>query len=100
MTRYVNLINGIEIPMTEAEITARKAEETEWDNNNTPFSLAMENFRLRRNSLLAETDWMANSDVTMSEAMRTYRQELRDLTNGLTTVEQVEAVIWPTKPGA
>ena len=43
---------------------------------------------------------MANSDVTMSEAMRTYRQELRDLTNGLTTVEQVEAVTWPTKPGA
>jgi hypothetical protein len=100
MTRYVNLINGVEIPMTEAEITARKAEEAEWDNNNTPFSLAMENFRLRRNSLLAETDWMANSDVTMSEAMRTYRQELRDLTNGLTTVEQVEAVTWPTKPGA
>jgi hypothetical protein len=100
MTRYVNLINGIEIPMTEAEITARKAEEAEWDNNNTPFSLAMESFRLRRNSLLAETDWMANSDVTMSEAMRTYRQELRDLTNGLTTVEQVEAVTWPTKPGA
>ena len=100
MTRYVNLINGIEIPMTEAEITARKAEEAEWDNNNTPFSLAMESFRLIRNSLLAETDWMANSDVTMSEAMRTYRQELRDLTNGLTTVEQVEAVTWPTKPGA
>ena len=100
MTRYVNLINGVEIPMTEAEITARKAEEAEWDNNNTPFSLAMENFRLRRNSLLAETDWMANSDVTMSEAMRTYRQDLRDLTNGLTTVEQVDAVTWPTKPGA
>ena len=100
MTRYVNLINGVEIPMTEAEITARKSEEAEWDNNNTPFSLAMESFRLRRNSLLAETDWMANSDVTMSEAMRTYRQELRDLTNGLTTVEQVEAVTWPTKPGA
>ena len=98
MTRYVNLINGVEIPMTEAEITARKAEEAEWDNNNTPFSLAMENFRLRRNSLLAETDWMANSDVTMSEAMRTYRQELRDLTNGLTTVEEVNAVVFPTKP--
>ena len=32
--------------------------------------------------------------------MKTYRQELRDLTNGLTTVEQVEAVTWPTKPGA
>ena len=43
---------------------------------------------------------MANSDVTMSEAMKTYEPELRDLTNGLTTVEQVEAVTWPTKPGA
>ena len=100
MTRYVNLINGVEIPMTEAEITARKAEEAAWDNNNSPFSLVMENFRIRRNALLAETDWMANSDVTMSEAMKTYRQELRDLTHGLTTVEQVAAVTWPTKPGA
>jgi hypothetical protein len=41
---------------------------------------------------------MANSDVTMSEAMRTYRQELRDLTNGLTTVEEVNDVVFPTKP--
>ena len=94
------VVNGVYIDMTAEEISARQAEEAEWDNNNTPFSLAMESFRLRRNSLLAETDWMANSDVTMSEAMRTYRQELRDLTNGLTTVEQVEAVTWPTKPGA
>ena len=38
MTRYVNLINGVEIPMTEAEIISRKAEEAEWDNNNSPFS--------------------------------------------------------------
>ncbi len=94
------VVNGVYIDMTAEEISARQAEEAEWNNNNTPFSLAMKSFRLRRNSLLAETDWMANSDVTMSEAMRTYRQELRDLTNGLTTVEQVEAVTWPTKPGA
>jgi len=94
------VVNGVYIDMTAEEISARQAEEAEWNNNNTPFSLAMKSFRLRRNSLLAETDWTANSDVTMSEAMRTYRQELRDLTNGLTTVEQIEAVTWPTKPGA
>ena len=98
MTRYVNLINGVEIPMTEAEITARKAEEAEWDNNNSPFSLAMESLRLRRNNLLAETDFHGMSDRTMSAEMATYRQELRDLTNGLTTVEQVNAVVFPTKP--
>jgi len=98
MTRYVNLINGIEIPMTEAEITARKTEEAEWDNNNTPFSLNIETLRMKRNSLLAETDYLALSDNTMSEAMTNYRQELRDITEGLTTVEDVEAVTFPTKP--
>jgi chromosome segregation ATPase len=98
MTRYVNLINGVEIPMTEAEITVRKNEEAEWDNNNTPFSLAMESLRMKRNSLLTETDYLALSDNTMSEAMTNYRQELRNITEGLTTVEDVEAVTFPTKP--
>jgi DnaJ-domain-containing protein 1 len=63
------------------------------------FKLSMMRLRSRRNSLLAKTDWYANSDVTMSDDIKTYRQELRDLTNGLTTAEQVEAVTWPTKPG-
>ena len=63
------------------------------------FELSMMRLRSERNSLLAKTDWYANSDVTMSEAMKTYRQELRDITEGLRTVKQVEAVIWPTKPG-
>jgi|TARA_R100000455_G_C6184903_1_gene61305 DnaJ-domain-containing protein 1 len=63
------------------------------------FELSMMRLRSERNSLLAETDWYANSDVTMSDAIKTYRQELRDITEGLTTAEEVEAVIWPTKPG-
>ena len=41
---------------------------------------------------------MANSDVTISDEWKTYRQDLRNITNGLTTVEQVEAVEFPTKP--
>ena len=102
MTRYVNLINGIEVPMTESEITARKSEEAEWNNNNTFFSLAMESFRIKRNTLLTETDWtvLPDSPVANKTAWQNYRTELRDLTNGLTTVEQIEAVTWPTKPGA
>ena len=63
------------------------------------FELSMMRLRSERNSLLAKTDWYANSDVTMSDAIKTYRQELRDITEGLTTAEEVEAVIWPTKPG-
>ena len=58
----------------------------------------MQDLRAERNSKLAETDYLALSDQTLSADMTTYRQELRDLTNGLTTVEQVEAVVFPTKP--
>ena len=38
------------------------------------------------------------SDVTMSADMTTYRQNLRDITNGVDTVEKVNAISWPTKP--
>ena len=62
------------------------------------FELSMMRLRSERNSLLAETDFYALSDVTMSSEMETYRQELRDITEGLTTVEDVEAVVFPTKP--
>ena len=39
-----------------------------------------ESTRAERNRRLAETDWMANSDVTMTDAWKTYRQALRDIT--------------------
>jgi len=64
----------------------------------TEFEQSIKDLRHRRNSLLAETDWMANSDVTISDNWKTYRQALRDLTNGLDTVEKVEAVEFPIKP--
>ena len=53
--------------------------------------------RLKRNILLAKTDWTANSDVTMSDEMKTYRQQLRDATEGLDTVEKVQAYEFPTE---
>ena len=60
---------------------------------------ALNNLREKRNTLLRETDYMANSDVTMSDEWKTYRQALRDITNGLTTIEEVETKEFPTKPG-
>ena len=60
--------------------------------------MAMETLRAKRNKLLADTDYLALSDNTMTEEARTYRQALRDITEGLTTKEQVEAVVFPTKP--
>jgi hypothetical protein len=62
------------------------------------FDMAMEDLRAKRNKLLADTDYLALSDNTMSAEMTTYRQALRDITNGLTTVADVEAVVFPTKP--
>ena len=62
------------------------------------FKLSMYVLRGKRNRLLAETDYLALSDNTMSSEMTTYRQNLRDITNGLTTVEDIEAVVFPTKP--
>ena len=59
---------------------------------------AMANLRAKRNQLLQDTDFHALSDNTMSADMTTYRQELRDITNGITTVEQANAVVFPTKP--
>ena len=53
--------------------------------------------RLKRNILLAKTDWTANSDVTMSDEMKKYRQQLRDATEGLDTVEKVQAYEFPTE---
>jgi hypothetical protein len=60
----------------------------------------MADLRAKRNRLLAETDHLALSDNTLSSDMTTYRQSLRNITNGLTTVEDVNSVTWPTKPGA
>ena len=54
--------------------------------------------REERDRRLAETDWMANSDVTMDDKWKTYRQELRDLTKELDTEDKVNKVIWPTEP--
>ena len=90
------LINGIRYNLTAEEEAQRDAEELAWSNG--AFDRAMENLRAERNSKLKETDFYALSDVTMSSEMETYRQELRDITNGLTTVEDVEAVVFPNKP--
>jgi len=87
------LINGIEYDLTSTEIAEVNARNTEW--NNGALDRALSNLRQTRNSLLAKTDWTANSDLTMSSAMTTYRQALRDATTGLDTVEKIEAYEFP-----
>ena len=95
MPRY-KLVNGEQIQLTAEEEAQRDQEEADWEAG--AFDRAMANLRQQRNSKLAETDFYALSDVTMSEDMTTYRQNLRDLTNGLSTVDDVNNVTWPIKP--
>ena len=93
MTRYKN-VNGEKIPYTAEEET----EADFYSSDQKVFEESIRILRIKRNELLGQTDYLALSDNTMSEAMINYRQELRDITEGLTTVEDVEAVTFPTKP--
>jgi len=95
MPRYHN-INGNRVQFTSAEETARDAEEATWEAG--AFDRVIARLREDRNRKLSVTDFYALSDVTMSEDMTTYRQALRDLPAGLSTVDDVDTVIWPTKP--
>ena len=95
MPRYHN-INGNKIQFTAEEETARDNEETAWAN--AAPARALDNLRSKRNRLLAETDYLALSDTTLSDDMKTYRQNLRDLPSGKDTVEKCENATWPTKP--
>ena len=95
MARHHN-INGVQVPFTAEEEAARDAEESAYANG--AFDRAMADLRQRRNSLLTATDYLALSDNTLSADMITYRQSLRDITNNLTTLEEVQAVEFPTKP--
>ena len=60
--------------------------------------MALESLRTKRNALLIETDYLALSDNTMTEEMKVYRQKLRDITEGLTTLAKVKKVKLPVKP--
>ena len=80
------------VDLTEDEIKKFNAEVAA---EPTELERKLENIRMIRNGLLSQTDWMANSDVTMSDAWKKYRQDLRDITKGVTLSKEV---VWPTAP--
>jgi len=92
------LVNGIQVPLTPEEIAQRQAEETAW--NNGAFDRAMADLRQRRDAMLKSCDWVMMSDSPIADktSWETYRQALRDITNNLTNVDDVNNVTWPTKP--
>lgn len=97
-THIVNCKTGKSeiIDLTSEEKTKFEEEKKLWDDKE--FDRAIETLRKQRNQLLNETDYFALSDQTLTDKMKKYRQDLRDITNGLETIEQVKAVEFPTKP--
>ena len=95
MPRFHN-INGVKVQFTAEEETARDAEEKAVADAAPARALA--NLRSKRNRLLAETDYLALSDNTLSDDMKTYRKDLRDLPAGKDTVAKCENAVFPTKP--
>ena len=90
------LINGIKVPLTAEEIAQRQADELAWKSGEKDRLIA--DIRSKRNALLKETDYLALSDNTLADEMKSYRQALRDITEGVTTLTKAKAVKFPTKP--
>ena len=91
------------IQLSEQEIYLRKEEEKNFlESQPSELKIALDNLRAKRNKLLADTDYTVLQDSTFTDAQVAewvvYRQALRDITNGITTKEQIDAIIWPTKP--
>ena len=92
MPRFHN-INGERVQFTADEEAARDAEEAAWAAGAN--DRAAVQVREERDALLAACDWMANSDVTMSDDWATYRQALRDVPS---QAGFPNTITWPTKP--
>ena len=85
------LVDGVLVDMTASEVLERQGELDSWDAN----AFALHALRDERNQRLANTDWWASSDLTMTEAQTAYRQALRDITDTYTSLDDV---VWPEVP--
>ena len=95
MPRY-KMVNGERVQLTAEEEAQRDAEEKAWSDG--AYDRAMVSLRQKRDGLLKETDYYALSDVTMSDDMKKYRQDLRDITDGVNTEAKAKNKTFPTKP--
>ena len=100
MTKKV--IDGIETDLTAEEELALTAANNAYAAGSA--DRAMAHLRSARTEIIIESDWMANSDVTMSVAWKGYRQQLRDLPSNYTTTDSQDLkedllnLEWPTRP--
>ena len=105
MTYIKNDVGPLAIGNALVDLSSAKKDAIlkKWNENEAgSFDRAMVDFRNRRDKLLSNSDWTQLPDVSLSETVlnqwKTYRQDLRDLTNGLSTIENINSVTWPEAP--
>ena len=101
MKKLINTPEGIiEVEFTPEELAQRQAEEQAWLAG--AFDRAINELRAKRNKLLADSDYIVLADSTFTPQKKsewmTYRTALRNLTQGLDTIEKVNNVAYPLKP--
>jgi len=114
----MNILKAIQKINPNAEVTigGNSLDDITWHNGTTPipvadiqaqfpaveFDMAMEDLRSKRNRDLQDSDWTQLPDNTLTSEQRNawmqFRTELRNITNGITTVEQVNNIDYPDKP--
>lgn len=77
MAKYTHMIDGVVVDYTAEEETLRDAEIQAW--NDASASRKLVEIKQIRLNKLKETDWYSNSDVTMPDNIKTFRQNLRDI---------------------
>ena len=95
MARH-HIINGQKVDFTEAEETARDAEEKAWADGAS--ARAFSDLRSERDAKLLQSDWRSNSDVTLSDEWKAYRKLLRDLPSTLNDTTVLNPITWPEEP--
>lgn len=90
------MVNGEVVELSAEENAARDLAEEAWADS--AFGRSIMQLRQQRDQILSQTDWRALSDQDMSQEWADYRQQLRDITQDLETVEDVDGVAWPTQP--
>jgi len=85
-------IDGVSMPMTAEEQAEHDAKQTAWAETGFK-ALKLSSIRNRRNQKLQETDYLSNSDMTMPDNIKTWRQSLRDIPQNNTTEEEYDLLL-------
>tara|TARA_R100000541_G_scaffold41508_1_gene48963 strand:- start:1518 stop:1805 length:288 start_codon:yes stop_codon:yes gene_type:complete len=88
------MVDGKLVEMTDAE-------QTEFESSETDAKIAARRIwqlRAQRDRRLAKCDYMGNQDFSITDAWKTYRQALRDITDQTPSDDALSNINWPTEP--